>query len=339
MTEHIRKLTAEDFIYYKKMQTGLDDDYMLQVFDRITSGDNYVYGLFINEDMVALSGFTLFKNYYAMLGRLRTDQRYRGQGYGTKIVDYSIEQALAHPDVKWIGANTEKHNKAAQSVLKKVGFPPVELFYAAQTHTVEKLVKDDWTWEEVTDLNKKMDWIRQTYLHPTFDKKVFPLESYYPFPVSEKMFEGSIDHWHFFENKEKTRYVMLWEERKGKNFLHVVYPWQDFMEQPGLFNTIEQSLLHAKKNDSETILWWDYTETDVTSLPSDHPFDLPSPWVLHGLSKEALLTHDVSDSVERANRLIQKVEDELKDLEQILDKKSESIERLSHQLKDSEESI
>lgn len=339
MTETIRQLTADDLTHYEKMQTGLSEDYMLQVFDRITDGDNYIYGLFVNEDLVALSGFTIFKDYYAMLGRLRTDQRFRKNGYGTKIVEYSLKQALAHPDIKWIGANTEQHNKAAQSVLKKVGLPPVALLYAAQATSIQPLVHDTQVWEELTDLNEKKEWIRQTYLHPAFDKKVFPLEAYYPFPVSQEMFEGTLEQWQFFENKDKTRFVMLLEEFKGKNYLHVVYPWHDFMDQTGLFNTIQQSLIHVQQHDSETTLWWDLSETDAALLPAHHPFDLPSPWMLHGLSKEALLTNDVSDSVERANQLIQKVEDELKDLEQILDEKTESLESLSKQLKDNEDSI
>ncbi|MFO8068459.1 MAG: GNAT family N-acetyltransferase [Alkalibacterium sp.] len=337
MTEHIRQLTVADLAYYEQMQTGLNDDYMLHVFDQITSGADYLYGLFVSDELVALSGFSLFKNYYAMLGRLRTDQRYRKSGYGTKIVEYSLDQALAHPEVKWIGANTEQHNKAAQAVLKKVGLPPVKLLYAAQASTVENLMAADVApWKEETDKNTKMNWIKQTYLHPAFDKKVFPLEAYYPFPVSEKMFEDSIEQWHFFENAAKTRCVIMWEELKGTNYLHVVYPWHDFMEQPGLFNTVQQELKKAQQNDSETTIWWDFSETDVALFPKNHPFELGSPWILHGLSKEALLTGDVSDAIKRANELIQNVEDELNDLEKILAQEADSIEAIADQLKNNE---
>ncbi|OJF95347.1 GNAT family N-acetyltransferase [Alkalibacterium sp. 20] len=340
MTEHIRQLTADDLTYYEKMQTGLDSDYMIPVFDQITSGANYLYGLFVSDELVALSGFTLFKDYYAMLGRLRTDQRFRKSGYGTKIVEYSLNQALAHPDVKWIGANTEQHNQAAQSVLKKVGLPPVKLLYAAQTTTIEALVSDaTLLWKEEIDKSAKMNWIRQTYLHPAFDKKVFPLEAYYPFPVSEEMFEDSIDQWHFFENEDKTRCVIMWEEFKGVNYLHVVYPWHDFLDQPGLFDIVQQELKKAQQNDSKTKIWWDFSETDVALLPSDHPFELGSPWILYGLSKEALLTDDVTGSIKRANELIQSVEDELNDLEQLINQEADTLESLSDQLKDNEQSL
>lgn len=335
MSEQIRRLTAEDVSYYKKMQTGLDDDYMLWAFHRITDGANYLYGLFISDELVALSGFTLFKDHYAMLGRLRTDQRYRKNGYGTRIVKYSLEQALSHPDVKWIGANTEQHNKASQAVLRKIGLPPVKLFYAAQADSVDSLVKDNATpWTELTDESKKQAWIRKTYLDPSFDKKVFPLEAYYPFPVSEEMFEGSLSDWQFFENADNSRYVMMWEEYKGTNYLHVVYPWHDFMDQPGLFNTIQKKLEAAQKKDSETRIWWDLSEADAAMLPTEHPFDLPSPWILHGSSKEALLSDDVSESFDRANKLIQDVEDELKDLEQILEKETATLGSLEEQLED-----
>jgi len=335
MTEQLRQLTAEDITYYKEMQTGLDDDYMLQVFDRITAGANYLFGIFVEDELVALSGFTLFKHHYAMLGRLRVDRRYRKNGYGTRIVEYSLKQAALHPDVEWIGANTERHNKAAQAVLKKVGLPPVAMLYAAQTASLETLVSTESTvWEACTDTNRNWDWIRQTYLDPAFDKKVFPLEAYYPFPVNEKMFEGSVEKWRFFENADSTRYVLLWEEFKGKNYMHVVYPWHDFIDQPGLFETIQQELLKAQQIDSETTIWWDMSEQDTAMLPSGHPFNLPSPWMLHGLSKEALLTEDVSESFEKANRLIQDVEEELKALEDIIDTKADKVDSLFDRLDD-----
>lgn len=335
MSEQIRRLTAEDVTYYQKMETGIDDDYMLWAFHRIIDGANYLFGLFVSDELVALSGFTTFKDHYAMLGRLRTDQRYRKNGYGTKIVQYSLEQALLHPDVKWIGANTEQHNQASQAVLKKVGLPPVKLLYAAQAESLKSLIQENASqWKELTDESKKNEWIRKTYLDPSFDKKVFPLEAYYPFPVSEEMFEGSLSDWHFYENEDKTRYVILWEEYKGSNYLHVVYPWHDFMEQPGLFKTIQEKLEVAQENDSETTIWWDLSEADAALLPATHPFDLPSPWILHGSSKEALLSDDVSESFERANKLIQDVEEELKDLEQILEKETKTLGSLENQLKD-----
>lgn len=340
MSELIRQLTPKDLSYYKKMQTGLADDYMLQVFDLITDGDHYLYGLFVQDDLVALSGFTVFKKYYAMLGRLRTDQRYRKNGFGTKIVDYSLHQAMAHPDVHWIGANTEQYNTAAQSVLKKVGLPPVQLLYAAQTTSVKQLIAtDSIVWNELLDEHKKMEWIKRTYLHPTFDKKVFPLEAYYPFPISQEMFTDSLQHWHFYENEDQTRYIILWEEDKGGKYLHVVYPWHDFMDQPGLFNTIEKVLVHAQQHDSETLIWWDLTEKDVSYLPLEHPFDLPSPWILHGSSKKALLSDDLSASFDLANQLIQNVEEELKDLEKLLEKEADTLDILANQLEKNDDSI
>ncbi|WP_368646023.1 GNAT family N-acetyltransferase [Alkalibacterium putridalgicola] len=333
MSEEIRRLTKEDISYYKKMQTGLDDDYMLWAFHRIIGGPNHLFGLFVSDELVALSGFTIFKDHYAMLGRLRTDQRHRKNGYGTQIVRYSLEQALSHPDVKWIGANTEQYNKASQAVLKKVGLPPVTLLYAAQTDSLDSLIIDESTrWKEVTEKAKKTDWIRRTYLDPSFNKKVFPLEAYYPFPVSEELFEGSLDDWHFYENADKSRYIILWEEFKGTNYLHVVYPWSDFMEQSGLFRTIQEKLKMAQQKDRETVIWWDLSEAEAALLPTDHPFDLPSPWILHGLSKEALLSDDISESFERANTLIQNVEKELQDLEKILEKETETLEALEDQL-------
>ncbi|MCD8506344.1 MAG: hypothetical protein LRY37_04615 [Alkalibacterium thalassium] len=60
MSVSFRQLTADDFDLYKNMETGLEDDYMLKVFDRLTTKGNALFGLFEDETLVAVAGYTLF---------------------------------------------------------------------------------------------------------------------------------------------------------------------------------------------------------------------------------------------------------------------------------------
>lgn len=330
MTLTTRQLTKDDFHLYKKMQTELEEDYMIRVFDRLTEGDNYLYGLFENDALIAIAGYTLFAGEYAMLGRLRSDWRYRKKGYGSKIIQYMIDEALKHPTVKWIGANTEQHNKPALSILKKSEIPPVATLYAAQTKDVSSLTNQEKAWTEVTSIEKKQEWIQKTYLNPEFETTVFPFEAYYPFPARPSLFENQLDKWRFFENENQTRYFITWTEEKGQNYLHVVYPWSDFIEQSGFFETVHSEFERAKKRNEADLIWMDLTEEEVATLPSEHPFKHPSPWVLHGKFKEEFENPSIEEAFSQAKELITNLEEELDDLTSELNEKEKALEE-SHQ--------
>lgn len=334
MTLTTRQLTKEDFHLYEDMHTQLEEDYMLRVFDRLTEGDNYLFGLFKNESLIATAGYTLFAGEYAMLGRLRSDARYRKNGYGSKIIQYMIEEALNHPSVKWIGANTEQHNTPALAILKKFDIPPVATLYAAQTEEVSSLSSRNETWTEITSIEEKENWIKKTYLNPAFETTVFPYEAYYPFPARPSLFDNQLNKWRFFENENQTRYMITWTEEKGKNYLHVVYPWSDFMEQSGFFETVHSEFERAKVQEAVDLIWMDLTEEEVATLPSDHPFELPSPWVLHGQFKEEFEGQSIKKAFSQAEEMIKNVEAELSDLTSELEEKektlSESREKFNH---------
>ncbi|MGO1747240.1 GNAT family N-acetyltransferase [Alkalibacterium gilvum] len=333
MEKYIKRLTPEDLHHYNNMQTGLSTDYMLEAFPRITDGPNHLFGLFISDKLLALSGFTLFKKHYAMLGRLRTDLGYRNHGYATEIMRYSLEKALLMDNVGWVGAYTEKDNNASQKVFNKIGLSPVDSHHTAKTDSLAGLVSKEATpWKEIVEDTKKQDWIKQTYLHPTFDKKIFPFEAYYPFPVSQKLFDDLPTGWRFYENRENNRFVILYEEFKGARYLHVVYPWHDFLTQKGLFKTIQLELESIQQTEPDTSIWWDFSEVEAETLPAHHPFGLGSPWILYGASKETLLAYDDAEPLKRANQLLEDVEDELNDLEQLIDQNTSKIESLENRL-------
>lgn len=323
------------------MQTGLEEDYMLAVYPSLTDGDNRLFGLFIDEQLVSTAGYTIFANHFIMLGRLRSDVRFRGKNYATEILQYVKELSLQLPEVAFVGANTEKHNLPAQKVLSKIGLPHVATLYAAQTTDLSSLMSDENStiWTKLTDLGRKQHWLAQTYLSESFSKKVFPFEAYYPFPASEKLFsEEQLEKWDFYENEDQTRYVILCEEDKGGHYLHVIYPWDDFTQQKSLWNTVQAYYSITLLENPETIIWIDLTETEAELLPSNHPFELPSPWMLHGVSSDAHRNSEHPRSVDvtlsEAYQSIEFLENELKELENDLNEKLERANELEHSLKE-----
>nr|WP_244244702.1 GNAT family N-acetyltransferase [Marinilactibacillus kalidii] len=313
---------------------------MLPIFPSLTDGENRLYGLFVDGQLVSTAGYSVFSHHFVMLGRLRSDKRYRGQNHATTILDYTKQQALQVPNVEFVGANTEKHNKPAQKVLSKIGLPHVVTLYGAKAVDLSSFLSEEAEeWYLLSDLGRKREWLKRTYLNETFPKKVFPFEAYYPFPISENLFtDALLTKWSFYENKDQTRFVILTEEDKGDHYLHVIYPWRDFIEQPNLWKTIDSFFEAVKETLPDTVIWMDFTNEEAAFLPATHPFELSSPWMLHGISSEAtnesIDTASVESKLSEAYRSIDDLEEELAalhtELDQKLNKTTTLEETLSH---------
>lgn len=343
MTKEIRLLTKSDFNLYKSMQTGLKEDYMLNIYPGLTDDGSRLFGLFIDEQLVSTAGYTVFANHQVMLGRLRSDIRFRGRNYGTEILQYAMEQALALPNVEFVGANTQSDNYSAQKVIKKISMTHLTTLYEGQTQDLSSLISsqnpsaETTSWSKIDDLGRKQEWIKRTYLNEEFPVTIFPFEAYYPFPVSESLFKDElVESWNFYENEDQTRYLILWEEEKDDHYLHVTYPWTDFMEQTGFWETVDEQLSITRRNKPETQMWIDLSEEKIKKLPENHPFDLSFSWLLYGTfnpkdyhEKESEnLTTDLS----QAYNSLEFLENELKELEVELDKKIEKTENLKQSL-------
>ncbi|MFB4159437.1 GNAT family N-acetyltransferase [Geomicrobium sp. JSM 1781026] len=277
----IRQLHAEDRSVFARMHTGIEDDYILHIFDRLVTGNSYLYGLFIEEQLVTIGGFTIFQNTYAMLGRLRTDTRYRGQNLSTKLMETVIDKAFSIPEIQWVGANTQEHNTSARRVLTKLGLTPTATLHGATTQHPERLTNGSERWSEITDKTEKLRWLEKAY---TSSGNVFPYECYYPFPATPSLFsEDDVANWRFFQNATEDRFFVAKKDQKKYHYVHLAYPWPDAADQPGLWETVTTLFEEQTKETGDlTYVWLDLTKEMARTLPSDHPFDLPSPWILHG---------------------------------------------------------
>lgn len=284
MEKIIRALTKEDLPKLKAMETGIEDDYVIRVFDRISTGNNKLFGLFTNDQLVSVGGLTVFAKQYAMLGRMRSDLRFRGNDLSTSLMSQVLEEAFKLPDIKWVGANTQEENIPAQRVLKKIGLAERHISYGATALDLSSLENNGPLWRREEDVCSKRQWLRRLFVESA---AVFPYECYYPFPASEEMFEDDqIAAWNFFVNPKGDRVLITKKDLKKYYYLQAVYPFEDLMEQPGIWETIafaQEELAAALKK--ETHIWMDLTKTQAAALPDNHPFKLPSPWMLFGKGK------------------------------------------------------
>ncbi|SDI41461.1 Acetyltransferase (GNAT) family protein [Natribacillus halophilus] len=281
----IRQLHLEDLPRFEKMDTGIEDDYILAIFDRLVTGNHRLYGLFVDDQLVSTGGYTVFANRYAMLGRLRSDRSIQGQNLSTKLMTFVIDKALEHPHIQWVGANTQEHNTPARRVLDKLNLPSQATLFNATTSNVTSLESDSEPWQPIHDLKRKREWVEKTYIQSS---AVFPLECYYPFPASEALFtDEHLQNWSFYENHDQTRFFIAKTDQKKYHYLHVVYPWSDLWSQNGLWETVSAAYRALKEQTGEeTYIWTDLTREEVNLLPEDHPFTLPSPWILYGVNRE-----------------------------------------------------
>lgn len=285
MSIKVRKLNINDYAQVLSMDTGIEDDYILSIYDRlIDSPENALYGMFINDKLVSFAGYTIYANTYAMLGRLRSDLNYRGRGFATELMSFVLEESLKLNHISWVGANTQENNLATRRVLEKIGLKPFPKLYGVIAEEVSSLEAGENSWTLIHNIQRKKEWINKMHVNKN---NIFPYECYYPFPASKELFPNAVlSQWSFYENKEKTRFIIMKPHELGDLFLHTVYPWNDLMNQPGLWETIANEFHTLKRTtESDTYIWMDLSPEAVQSFPKEHPFKLDSPWILHGKYK------------------------------------------------------
>lgn len=285
MDNLIRLLTIDDLPYLEAMETGIEDDYIERIFIKLVTGNNFLYGLFWNDKLVSIGGFTIFVKRYAMLGRMRSDYRYRGNNLSTKLMTYVMDEVFKLQSIQWVGANTQEENLPAKRVLEKLGLTRLSTLYGSTTKDLSMLESGAAPWQEVLDLERKKKWIDQLYVKTG---AVFPYECYYSFPASEDLFtEEKLMEWCFYENDTSTRVLITKTDLKDYYYLHTVYPWNDLMEQQGLWETIATAYRKLANNVvDETYIWMDLSKEATQSLPNYHSFELPSPWILYEINRE-----------------------------------------------------
>ncbi|PKR78042.1 N-acetyltransferase [Halalkalibacillus sediminis] len=282
-TIKIRQLNIDDESNLASMDTGIEDDYVVRIFQRLIEHQEHaLYGLFIDEQIVAVAGYSVFAEQYAMLGRWRSDRRYYGKGHATRLIQHTIDEVEKLPGIHWVGANTQVNNHPALRVLEKVQLPPLKKLHASTLMNPDDIARNpEAKWTQVKTLKEKRAWIK----HVAGDQStIFPYECYYPFPSSDTLFtDEKLEEWYFFENSSRNRVLIVSEDQKKYHYAHAVYLWDDSFEQPGLWDTLLDVYDHIrKKNDEETYVWIDLTDEEKSNIPTNFDFHFQDAWILHG---------------------------------------------------------
>lgn len=282
----IRKLSTEDYPAFDAMDSGIEDDYVKRIFQDIVSAKRHqLYGLFVDDRLMSICGVSVFSGTYAMIGRIRSDIRFRGQAFATRLTAHVIGEAKNWPNVRWIGANTQEENLPARRVLEKLGLKPYKPMIGAIGNEVSLMTTGAPTWSKIKSLESKNKWIEELYVKT---EALFPFECYYLFPASKALFsDQKLSEWDFFENNARDRVLILQKDFKHHYYLHTIYPWNDLMEQAGLWETISAEYKKlAEEQGVETDIWLELTKEQAASLPAGHKFDFPSAWILYGLDNQ-----------------------------------------------------
>lgn len=280
--ETVRRLTLADYSFIQNMQTNIQDDYILHVFpELVQSQTDKVFGLFVNDQLVTIAGYSLFPGGHAMLGRLRSDIRYRTSGYATKLLYSIIDHLHGLTGISWIGANTNTHNKAARKVLDKLEMKQIMPLYSypvKQGITVTGV--DGPVWKKITDTNQKRLLLEKIYLKKK--ELVYPFECYYPFPYSADLVtDQELHQSSCYLNPANDRFMLIKHDHKKEHFAQVKYFWDDHFAQAGFWNTVNH---HINKDPLQSRPWLDFTERGVASIPQLEDFDIADGWVLYGKS-------------------------------------------------------
>ncbi|SDJ61894.1 GNAT family N-acetyltransferase [Salimicrobium halophilum] len=260
MNVTMKQLTEQDKPSFASMSTGIEDDYIARIFERLVTSDVHtLYGMFQQGQLVSTAGYSLFaEGTYAMLGRLRSDLNHRGKGYSTELLHHIIHELRKRGDIEWIGANTETTNPQGRRVLEKLGMTP----YGPLTYTVvprsefEKLPSSEHEWIEVQSTSEKEEIIKT--LHPD---RLFPYECYYPFPLSDALLrEFRTDEARLFLHPDEQRYVLLKEDFKGYEYTNVIYPFSDAATERGLHQIVKAYL---DDHPDHYGAWFNQTTTDA----------------------------------------------------------------------------
>ncbi|GAA5417156.1 hypothetical protein Pryu01_02218 [Paraliobacillus ryukyuensis] len=279
-TETVRQLTLDDHELVTKMHTNIADDYVKNIFpDLVKSQTHGLFGWFQGEYLVSIAGYSLFPGGYAMLGRLRSDVRFRTNGYATKLLAHIIKTLTMNPEIKWVGANTNIHNHAARKVVDKLGMKEITKLHSypvKEGREVKGL--DGPVWNRVDDIKQKrqlLHWLKEENA-----LGVYPYECFYPFPYTDELVtDEDLNQSTFYLNPTEDRFMVIKNDQKQEWFAQVKYFWNDHFQQEGFWNTVNQ---HVKVDPLQPKTRIEFSEQGKQNIPNIDVFDVSDGWVLYG---------------------------------------------------------
>lgn len=116
-----RRLIPEDWESYRQLEERAfsDQETSKENFLQATESAGFI-GFIVNEELVGYLKLKIMEN-YGHLGLIAVKPTEWGKGYGSKMMDFTIDYFRRH-NIKKVGLYVETKNKRAISLYKKFGF-------------------------------------------------------------------------------------------------------------------------------------------------------------------------------------------------------------------------
>lgn len=275
----IRRLRTEDFSTVQEMETGIENDYVVHIFPQSVNREA-TFGLFVDGKLAVIAAYTIFGGHYAVLGRLRTDLRYRGRGFATRLLSELCRIVDAAEQIHWVGLATELKNTPVHHIAKKLSMDRLSVYYSCVTghqnvkHLAGSGSGDSREWALV-DSNQEKRVLLNTVTPENNPLGIFPYECYYSLPYEETLWHDAYLSRCVFQKKHAD-FVVLMPDEKGAAYLHVKYFGKNIFSESGLWRSI---LTEAEKTGRE--IWIDLPYPD--GLPAEKAgFFRTTSWVCYG---------------------------------------------------------
>ncbi|SDK06048.1 GNAT family N-acetyltransferase [Sediminibacillus albus] len=275
----IRRLNMEDWDTVKQMKTNIEDDYVVNIFpDLVSSSSQVLYGMFSDNQLLAIAGYSVFPGGLAMLGRLRSDSRFLSKGHATELLGYIITELKKQPDIIWVGANTNEQNQPARRVLEKLQLSIVTKLHSLPVAHPEFINGTAGSLWAPVDSRKEKRALLESLTENAINS--FPYECYYPLPLTQQLITDEyLDSSAFYQNHDGSRFLSIKTDRKREWYGQVKYFWNDHFEQPGFWET---AFHYAKKSPVDPKIWMDFSEVGFSNIPDKRAFTVADAWVLYG---------------------------------------------------------
>ena len=279
----IRQLTMDDYRAVLDMQTGIEDDYVLNIFPKLIENPaQSLFGLMTEEGLAAVAGVFRLPKGNGILGRLRSDIRYQSKGNATALLKHIIAYCEQDPRMNWLGAITRKSNLPAQRVLDKLDM-------RFDSDFISLLMENSWKfkipaaapWQPIEGTEAKRNAIEQAAKETAL--AFYPYEAYFPIPYASAILEDEyIENLSVFRNTDASRIMMILEDFKGRDIAQIQYFWPDVFEQDGLWAAVFHYL---KQSDKQLVPQLDVLPETAFNIPAvfrDSFTEDDDPWLIYG---------------------------------------------------------
>lgn len=265
----IRRLTSKDIPIIKEMPTGLKEDYVGRILQRLLEEETLL-GYFYKEKLVGIAGMTIFERQAVVLGRLRTHADYRNQGIASALMKALQKEACHHRLISWVGYATEEYNTPGNRLAPHLKMK-LEAKVVSSRVSPYVMIGQNKTepFKRVVAADKKITI--ETYWKKN-ESDFFPYSIYYPLPFLPILSPSYLNQVELFVNGSGG--FMIMKEEKGASYLHLKVFNETTLYSKELWETV-----NAYASEEARTIWVDLPLQQAKWL---EPYSHQTVWHLYG---------------------------------------------------------